>query len=335
MLSFGATMRRREFIKLIGGSVTTAWPLAARAQQSAMPIIGFISSRSQNESTTVVDAFRQGLRDLGYVEGQNVAVEYQWADGRLDRLPTIAADLVNRRVAVIVAAGGDRPALAAKAATSTIPIVFTGSDFPVKVGLVNSLNRPGGNVTGASLFTSEVETKKFALLRELLPKASLIALLVNPSNPSAESDVKDLQNAAGSVRQRISLLKASNEREIDAAFETVVKERADALLVAHDPIFLSRREQFVALAARHRTPAIYEFREFVLIGGLMSYGSRITENYQLGGRYAGRILKGEKPADLPVQQPTKLELAINLKTAKSLGLEIPPTLLARADEVIE
>jgi putative ABC transport system substrate-binding protein len=264
-----------------------------------------------------------------------VAVEYQWADGQLDRLPTIAAHLVNRRVAVIVAAGGDRPALAAKAATSTIPIVFTGSDFPVKVGLVNSLNRPGGNVTGASLFTSEVETKKFALLRELLPKASLIALLVNPSNPSAESDVKDLQNAAGSVRQRISLLKASNEREIDAAFETVVKERADALLVAHDPIFLSRREQFVALAARHRTPAIYEFREFVLIGGLMSYGSRITENYQLGGRYAGRILKGEKPADLPVQQPTKLELAINLKTAKSLGLEIPPTLLARADEVIE
>jgi putative tryptophan/tyrosine transport system substrate-binding protein len=328
-------MRRREFIKLIGGSVATAWPLAARAQQSAMPVIGFISSRSQKESTTVVDAFRQGLRDLGYVEGQNVAVEYQWADGQLDRLPTIAAHLVNRRVAVIVAAGGDRPALAAKAATSTIPIVFTGSDFPVKVGLVNSLNRPGGNVTGASLFTSEVETKKFALLRELLPKASLIALLVNPSNPSAESDVKDVQNAAASVRQRISLLKASSEREIDAAFDAVVKERADALLVAHDPIFLSRREQFVALAARHRTPAIYEFREFVLIGGLMSYGSRITENYQLAGRYAGRILKGEKPADLPVQQPTKLELAVNLKTAKSLGLEIPPTLLARADEVIE
>jgi ABC-type uncharacterized transport system substrate-binding protein len=300
-------MRRREFIKLIGGSVATAWPLAARAQ-SGTPVIGFISSRSQKESTTVVDAFRQGLRDLGYVDGQTVTVEYQWADGQLDRLPTIAADLVNRRVAVIVAAGGDRPALAAKAATSTIPIVFTGSDFPVKVGLVNSLNRPSGNVTGASLFTSEVETKKFALLRELLPKASLIAILVNPSNPSAESDVKDVQNAAASVRQRISLLKASDEREIDAAFEAVVKERADALLVAHDPIFLSRREQFVGLAARHRTPAIYEFREFVLIGGLMSYGSRITENYQLAGRYAGRILKGEKPADLPVQQPTKLEL---------------------------
>jgi putative tryptophan/tyrosine transport system substrate-binding protein len=327
-------MRRREFISLLGGTAA-AWPLAARAQQSAMPVIGFISSRSQKESTTVVDAFRQGLRDLGYVEGQNVAVEYEWADGQLDRLPTIAAHLVNRRVAVIVAAGGDRPALAAKAATSTIPIIFTGSDFPVKVGLVDSLNRPGGNVTGASLFTSELETKKFALLRELMPKASLIAILVNPSNPSAESDVQDVQSAAASVGQRISLLKASSEREIDAAFEAVVAERADALLVAHDPIFLSRREQFVALAARHGTPAIYEFREFVLIGGLMSYGSRITENYQLAGKYAGRILKGEKPADLPVQQPTKFELAINLKTAKSLGLEIPATLLARADEVIE
>ena len=252
-----------------------------------------------------------------------MTVEYQWADGQLDRLPTIAAHLVNRRVAVIVAAGGDRPALAAKAATSTIPIVFTGSDFPVKVGLVNSLNRPGANVTGASLFTSEVEQRNFALLRELLPKASLIALLVNPRNPSAELDVKDVQNAAASVGQRISLLKASSEREIDAAFDAVVKERADALLVAHDPIFLNRREQFVALAARHRTPAIYEFREFVLIGGLMSYGSRITENYQLAGRYAGRILKGEKPADLPVQQPTKLELAINLKTASRSDLKFP------------
>lgn len=327
-------MERREFITLLGAAAAV-WPLAARAQQSATPVIGFISSRSQKESTTVVDAFRQGLRDLGYVEGQNVAVEYQWADGQLDRLPTIAAHLVNRRVAVIVAAGGDRPALAAKAATSTIPIIFTGSDFPVKVGLVDSLNRPGGNVTGASLFTSELETKKFALLRELMPKASLIAILVNPSNPSAESDVQDVQSAAASVGQRISLLKASSEREIDAAFEAVVAERADALLVAHDPIFLSRREQFVALAARHGTPAICEFREFVLIGGLMSYGSRITENYQLAGKYVGRILKGEKPADLPVQQPTKFELAINLKTAKSLGLEIPATLLARADEVIE
>ena len=290
----GACMKRREFIKLIGGSAATAWPLAARAQQPAMPVIGFMSSRSQKESTTVVDAFRQGLSDVGYVEGKNVEVEYQWADGQLDRLATIAAQLVNRRVAVIVAAGGDRPALAAKAATSTIPIVFTGSDFPVKVGLVNSLNRPGGNVTGASLFTSEVETKKFALLRELLPKASLIAMLVNPANPSAEPDIQDVQSAAASVGQRISLLKASGEREIDAAFERCRSQHSDALLVAHDPIFLSRREQFVALAARHGTPAIYEFREFVLIGGLMSYGSRITENYQLGGKYAGRNPKRRK-----------------------------------------
>ena len=287
------------------------------------------------KSASVVAASRQGLSELGYVEGQNVAVEYQWADGQLDRLSTIAAHLVSRRVAVIVAAGGDRPALAAKAATSTIPIVFTGSDFPVKVGLVASLSRPGGNVTGASLFTSELEAKKLALLRELVPKAPLIAMLVNPTNPSAETDIEDVRKAAAAVGQQIFLLRASSERDIDAAFEAVVQQRANALLVAHDPIFLSRRDQFVALATRHAVPAIFEFREFVVAGGLMSYGSRITENYRLGGNYAGRILKGAKPADLPVQQPTKFELVVNLKTAKALGLTIPSTLLARADEVIE
>jgi putative ABC transport system substrate-binding protein len=325
-------VKRREFITLLSGAAT--WPLAAGAQQT-IPVIGFLSSRSPGESTYVVAAFRDGLSETSYVEGQNVTIEFRWAEGNFDRLPAMVTDLINHRVAVIVAAGGDHPALAAKGATSTIPIVFTGSDFPVKIGLVASLSRPGGNVTGASLFTSELEAKKLALLRELLPSAPLIAMLVNPTNPSAETDIDDVRKAASSVGQRIVVLKASNVTEINIAFESVMQYRADGLLVAHDPVFLSRRDQFVALAARYTVPAIYEFREFVVGGGLMSYGSKITDNYRLAGNYTGRILKGAKPADLPVQQPSKFELVINLKTAKALGITVPPTLLARADEVIE
>ena len=323
---------RRAFLGALG---LLAAPRATEAQQRSPTVIGFLSGRSPDESASAVAAFRQGLNEGGYVEPQNVVIEFRWADGQYDRLPALARELVNRQVAVIIAAGGDPPALAAKAVTSTIPIVFTGSDFPVKVGLVDSLNRPGGNVTGASLFTSEVEAKKLALLRELVATASLITMVVNPMNPSAETAIGDVQKAAGLVGQQILVLKASNEREIGVAFQAVAQRRASALLVAHDPFFLSRREQFVALAARHAVPAIYEFREFVSAGGLMSYGTRITDNYRLAGSYAARILKGAKPADLPVQQPTKFELIINLKTAKALGLTLPPSLLQRADQVIE
>jgi len=310
-------------------------PLPALAQRQAPKVLGFLSSRSPGESASVVEAFRQGLNDAGYVEGQNVLIEFRWADGQYDRLPAMASDLVSRQVALIIAAGGDRPALAAKAATSTIPIVFTGSDFPVEIGLVASLNRPGGNVTGASLFTSDLEAKKLGLLHEIVPKARLIAMLVNPTNPSADTAIADVQKAASALAQQILLLKASTERDIKTAVETAARQQAGGLLVAHDPYFLSRREQFVVLAARHAIPAIYEFREFVSAGGLMSYGSLITDNYRLAGNYAGRILKGAKPADLPIQRPTKFELVVNLKTAKALGLTIPPSVLGRADEIIQ
>ena len=310
-------------------------PLPALAQRQAPKVLGFLSSRSPGESASVVEAFRQGLNDAGYVEGQNVLIEFRWADGQYDRLPAMASDLVSRQVALIIAAGGDRPALAAKAATSTIPIVFTGSDFPVEIGLVASLNRPGGNVTGASLFTSDLEAKKLGLLHEIVPKARLIAMLVNPTNPSADTAIADVQKAASALAQQILLLKASTERDIKTAVEAAARQQAGGLLVAHDPYFLSRREQFVVLAARHAIPAIYEFREFVSAGGLMSYGSLITDNYRLAGNYAGRILKGAKPADLPIQRPTKFELVINLKTAKALGLTIPQTFLQRANQVIE
>jgi putative ABC transport system substrate-binding protein len=337
MTSPGARVVARTvtILSLIVAAAVPAGPRAGLAQQQVPTVIGFLSSRSPGESEPVVEAFRQGLNEAGYVEGQNIVIEFRWADGQYDRLPVMASDLVRRQVALIIAAGGDRPALAAKAATSTIPIVFTGSDFPVKVGLVASLNRPGGNVTGASLFTSQLEAKKLALLHELVPKARLIALLVNPTNPSADVAIADVQNTAKTLGRQILILKASSERDINAAFETAIRRQAGGLLVGHDPYFLSRRDQFVVLAARHAIPAIYEFSDFVSAGGLMSYGSPITDNYRLAGSYAGRILKGAKPADLPVQQPIKFELVINLKTAKALGLTVPPSLRLRADRVLE
>ncbi len=330
--AFGKAMRRRDFIEVIGGAAM--WPHAARAQQS-VPVIGVLHSASAEAFAPFLAALREGLSEGGYLDGKNVRIEYRFAEGRYDQLPAMATELIGQGVALIIAGGGDRPTLAAKAATTTIPIVFTGSDDPVRFGLVTSLNQPGGNVTGVSLFTSELEVKRFALLRELAPTIPRIAMLVNPNNPTAQADVQDVEAAARAVGQQIDFLRAGSEREIDAAFRAMVRQRTDALLVAHDPFLFSRREQLVTLTAHHAIPAMYEFREFVLAGGLMSYGSKLTDNYRLAGGYAGKILKGAKPADLPVQQPTKFMLTINLKTAKTLGLEIPPKLLALADEVIE
>jgi putative ABC transport system substrate-binding protein len=327
-------VKRREFIRLLGGAAA-AWPLAARAQQAAMPVIGYLHSGSSAPYAHLVAEFRQSLKETGYVEGQNVAIEYRWAEGRYDRLPALAADLVSHHVAVIATQGGDPPPLAAKSATTTTPIVFTSSSDPVKLGLVASLNRPGGNATGFWVYTSLLGIKRFEMTRQLFPASTSIAVLVNPNNPNAHMDVPDLQDAARTVGQSISFVTASTETEIDAAFATLGDKRASALLVNTDPYFLARRDQFVSLAARYSVPTIYPWREAVGAGGLMSYGANLADGYRQVGLYAGRILKGEKPADLPVVQPTKFELAINLKTAKSLGLEIPPTLLAIADEVIE
>ena len=324
-------MRRHTFISLVGGAV--AWPLAARAQQS-VPVIGLLHSASA-AAFALLAALREGLDEAGYVDGQNVRIEFRWAEGQYDRLPAMAAELVDQKVTLIIAGGGDRPTLAAKAVTTTIPIVFTGSDDPVLFGLVTSLSRPGGNVTGVGVFQSELEVKRFMLLRELAPAIPRIAMLVNPNSPTADRDVGAVEAAARAVGQQIDFLRAGNERDIDSAFRAMVGRRTDAFLVAHDPFLLARREQLVALAAYNAIPAIYEFREFVLAGGLMSYGTKLTDNYRLSGAYAGRILKGAKAADLPVQQPTKFMLTINLKTAKELGLTVSDKLLALADEVIE
>jgi len=327
-------VRRRAFITLLGGAAA-AWSLAARGQQPAMPVIGFMSARSPEDSAHLVAAFRRGLGDSGFIEGQNVAIEFRWAHGQYDRLPALADELVRRQVNVLVAVGGEPSPLAAKRATSTIPIVFGIGSDPVSIGLVESFSRPGGNVTGVTLMTALMEPKRLGLLRELVPGVPLVGVLLNPVFPPAARQLQELEQAARTIGQRLVVTKASTDEELNAAFAVLVQERIGALLVAADPYFDTRRDRIIAVAAQHRLPAIYQFREYAVAGGLLSYGISITDGYRQYGVYAASILNGAKPADLPVQQVVKFELVINMKTAKALNVTISDNLLSLADEVIE
>ncbi len=327
-------MKRRDFITLLGGAAA-AWPFAARAQQPAMPVIGFMHAGSPGPSAEQVESFLKGLAESGLTVGQNVAVEYHWAEGCYDRLPAFAADLVKRRVAVLAVGGGPAAVLAAKAATTTIPVVFVSGDDPVKYGLVASLNRPGGNITGAVFFNVGLAGKRLELLRELVPTAALVAFIVDPKNPETEHETRDLQAAVRALALRLDVLSPKDQGEFDTAFAKLAQQKTEALLIASRPALFGWRDRLVALAAHHSLPTIYPVREWVQAGGLASYGNSIPDAYRQSGVYAGRILQGTQPADLPVVQSTRFELAINLKTAKTLGLTVPPSLLARADEVIE
>jgi putative ABC transport system substrate-binding protein len=326
-------IRRRSFLTFLGG--TAAWPLGARAQQPVMPVIGYLSGQSPAEFEGYSAAFRQGLNEIGYVEGRNVGIEYRWAQNQYDRLPALASDLVRRQVSVIVATGNTSAALAAKAATTTIPIVFTTAADPTKLGLVASFNRPGGNVTGVSFLVNELGSKRLQLLHELVPAAAAIGVLLNPTGPNSQTETRDVQAAARVLGLHLHVENASSERDIDTAFARFTQQRVNALFVAGDAYFVARRDQLAALAARHALPGSYNVRDHVVAGGLMSYGTSVNDAFRQVGVYTGRILKGEKPADLPVMQPTRFEFVINLKTAKALNLDIPRRLLALTDEVIE
>jgi putative ABC transport system substrate-binding protein len=326
-------MRRRKFITFLGGAA--AWPLATHAQQPAVPVIGFMSGRSPSDSSYLVDAFRQGLRETGYLEGETINIEYRWANGEYGRLPGLASDLLTRKVLVLVAIGGDPSALAAKHATATVPIVFGMGGDPIAAGLVASFNRPGGNATGFTLLTNQMEPKRVGLLHELVPNVLLLGALINPSFPPAARQLEDIQTATRNIGQNLLVGRADTDAQLQTAFATFVEQRVGAVLVTAAPFFDTRREQIIALAAQHRLPAMYQFREYAIAGGLISYGPSVADSYKQAGIYAGRILGGAKPSDLPVMQPTKFEMVINLKTANALGLTIPNTMQLLADEVVD